>query len=128
MGYAGISGLAKTVTLKPRKKPLSGRYTKHRRCRDIVPLKLVQLGYKSIVTYYMSAWNLSPRVIIWAPSGSALGHPYNYTHQQIQCTDVTMLQLLHVHVRTHNFVAYHCDTKLHKSINVNIFTECPLAT
>ena len=35
MGYVGISGLAKTVTLKPRKKPLSGRYTKHRRCRDI---------------------------------------------------------------------------------------------
>ena len=50
MGYAGISGLAKTVTLKLRKKPPSGRYTKHRRCRDIVPLKLVQLGYKSIVT------------------------------------------------------------------------------
>ena len=44
----------------------------------------------------MSAWNLSPRVIIWAPSGSPLGHPYNYTHRQIPCTDVTMLQLLHV--------------------------------
>ena len=44
----------------------------------------------------MSAWDLSPRVIIWVPSGSALGHPYNYTHQQIPCTDVTMLQLLHI--------------------------------
>ena len=45
----------------------------------------------------MSAWNLSPRVIIWAPSGSTLGHPYNYTCRQIPCTDVTMLQLLLLH-------------------------------
>ena len=46
----------------------------------------------------MSAWDLLPCVIIWAPLGSALGHPYNYTRQQIPCSDVITLQLLHVHV------------------------------
>ena len=44
----------------------------------------------------MSAWNLLPCVIIWVPEGGAQGPPYNYTRQQITCTDVTMLQLLHV--------------------------------
>ena len=36
MGYVGISGLAKNRNAQlTEKKPLSGRYTEHRRCRDI---------------------------------------------------------------------------------------------
>lgn len=35
------------------------------------------------------------------PSGSALGHPYNYTHRQIPCTDITMLQLFHIYIHTY---------------------------
>ena len=60
----------------------------------------------------MSTWNLSPRVIIWVPSGSVLGHPYNYTRRQIPSTDVTMLQLLHVHQRLILREASH-NTKMH---------------
>ena len=35
MGYAGISGLVKNRNAQTEEKPLSGRYTEHRRCRDI---------------------------------------------------------------------------------------------
>ena len=45
----------------------------------------------------MSAWDLSPRVIM-----GALRHPYNYTRRQIPCTDVTMLQLLLIDLHHYN--------------------------
>ena len=31
---------------------------------------------------HQRTWNLSPRVIIWASSGYALRHPYNYTRDK----------------------------------------------
>ena len=38
------------------------------------------------------------------------GHPYNYTCQQIPCTDVTMLQLLYTHIGTGTCSGYFMST------------------
>ena len=87
-------------------------HTKHWQCWDIgemafaIMARSTQWDTSQLWRSNMSAWDLSPCVIIVG----TLGHPYKYTHQQITCTDVTMLQLLHTHIGTGTCSGYLMST------------------
>ena len=76
MDYVGIWGLAKTEMLKPRKKPLSGRDSKHRRWWDIGKLAFTIIMARST---RIQVYHITTPTWTTATVQTVFLHEYGYT-------------------------------------------------